>query len=266
MNMAEQDGTRDRVPASTGIKVQEESSRSHGPGSRDPPPNLQLPAHSQPPARGADQLANSSHCCLTSYILESSNRRFRNSPKCLCSGGHTSGQILRTSRQIYDEAMPVLYKNMELRIPFTDDVHYKGAAYLSDRLRKSVPAGALPAIKYAQIICRLNKATSEAIGADGRALANIRNCWRLLGRELPKLRYLRLHIDIFPGSFVDQHARVLQFTEVVKLQALQTVAVCVDAPSHEELKGSRKAVRRFLVKYIKERIEVLGKSITVLED
>jgi len=242
-----------------------------GPTSHQPPPRasfmglpvevrLEIYGYLLTPTLTTSDVVNlraTAHCCFSRYLsvrTRSGNAYLR----CECRGTHTSPQILRASKQIFSEAMPVLYANMELLVPLIGDFDITGrSAHLDHVQRNDLPSYALPHISRVRIVGSRWVAATRHEGKSKQWPSNIGSCRKVLGEQLPELAHLSLHLE---GADHDGHFYELPFS--APFEDMRSVNVHL----HGQRGGLSERLQREIVKELKNVAGWMDKMLELTEE
>lgn len=212
------------------------------------------------------KLERKRHCCQVCY-RSPNNVVMRLRPTrddsgeitCECAGSHTHPQILCTSKQVFEEAMPVLYENMELRVPITG---YPTSLY--NPLTQRLPDYAMRHISKVRIFGIIVDALASHLDDEWQWQTNIWLYCDYLREKLPKLRHLRMHLDCDYTAFSMPDTKT--FGAIATLPELRSVRVCVCRPMTNVTVAQAKGLQAEIVKAVERRAQAIGREITIIEE
>ncbi|KAK5126267.1 hypothetical protein LTR85_010502 [Meristemomyces frigidus] len=206
------------------------------------------------------------HCCNKDYasrLVEALDGYRSEGIACACAGHHVQVQILRTSKQIFDEAMPVLYEKMELRLPIPDDLVDSGIDVLSKLFTTMVPYYALQHISRVVITGRLFDALA-APDEDHSQCASIEHYCAILRQKLPNLKHVRLHMD---DDGYATMSLLKPFDHIAILPLLQSVTIRlhVREPHLKYRMQLKHAVQSSIAHGLRHQAESMGRILVIAE-
>ncbi|KAK4549055.1 hypothetical protein LTR36_007511 [Oleoguttula mirabilis] len=190
---------------------------------------------------------------------------------CACAGSHIHPQIIYASKQVYQEAMPALYANKELHVPMDFASVGLGGDWgyftpLLDLFERRIPSHALPHLTKAVIKSTLEISLDRHLDLEWHGRVNIAQYCDVLRDKLPKLRHLRLHLKVKPRDLLRELPDCEPFGSIAMLPQLRSVMVSVHSRGILDIVLSTEAVKKEIAGVIGHKAEVIGRTVTVVEE
>lgn len=227
----------------------------------------------------SSDLADDFHCCVRTYVTQKDEAQPQTTPRltCQCDGGDRYPAILATCKQIFNEAIPVLYENMELRIPIWSD---KRESFFEEiqKVFEAMPEYAPKLIRRAALVGSVRTCRSIYRPEGSRFITSyMRSYCERLNAQLPTLREVRLQLRMDGLNRVDlltHNADGRTFGSIASILGLRRVMIrvcdatmCGRNVMHSfTLRDDAGLVRAVMVSAIEAKAEAMGKQLEVVEE
>lgn len=163
------------------------------------------------------------HCCsrLTKHRDDATHHEEWRRIKCTCAS-ETWPSGLATNRQIFDEAMPMLYRNMEMRVILPPVVRrHNDLGHFQNSLA-IIPGYGRPHVNNIVLVGSTKDTAIRCHGNDG-SMPNFQ--WKNIIDSLSNVKTVRLHFDMSLGTTALAVFDYSQFAEVATLPNLTTFSI-----------------------------------------
>lgn len=186
------------------------------------------------------ELNERKHCCAFPHSRKRYNHYNRDDDitdvACDCKNQNLHPQILCTNKQIFDEAVHVLYENMEFHVRLPSFVTFRDSPLQS--AVKALPVYAYKHVKRVVIVGTPGEA-SEKHRDPGRQTWSypMEQYTDIISTTFPNMQQVRLHID-FGSSKNGRRTCIESFGFIMGLPKLELVRVEVDGGGLPAWEGS----------------------------
>jgi hypothetical protein len=206
-------------------------------------------------------LKEQNHCCA---FPRRSRRDDTIDIACDCKNKNLHPQILYTNKQIFNEAVHILYENMELRVRLPYPISFRDSPL--QNLIAALPAYAHRHVSKIAIIGTTAEASEKHRDPRGQTWSYpLGQYAALITSAFPNMRSVRLHVDFGSGGS-GRRTAVESFGLVVPIPGLEVVEVEVDGGGMPVWEGSwASCMRAQIGESVRRAAEVWGREIEVRE-
>lgn len=214
-------------------------------------------------------LCGSKHCC-TRPIPSNDDDDTACTPtliRCTCAS-RTWPEILAVNKQVFSEAMPVLYNNLEMRItlPMLWPHTTSASASFEDALN-SIPGYGYSHVRRIVVVGSY-VITAIKIFDEDPEIAHLR--WDFLVDRLPNIKNIRLHFDVFTDWLDDldslDYDQLAGLSCFPRLSAVKLETYPIDCCDNRTHVGSSITISRELAARIRDKANSLAKDLSVIID